>query len=103
MKALHVIEEARDELLAFRPEKALKKIMEFEQLILSGQVRKEHAARCTAMLHDIQILAGAARDGVAAAQRQLVEIGTLSRHLETYDRQGRKIGNRITRRQEKRF
>lgn len=103
MKALHLIEEARSELLAFRTDQAIEKIEEFERLILSGQFRMEYAERCRDTLYEVQVLAGAARDGVAAAQRQFAEIRTLWRHLETYDRQGRKTGNHLVRQQERRF
>ncbi|GEK71332.1 hypothetical protein [Paracoccus denitrificans] len=103
MMALHLIEQVRRDLLALNLKPALEKIQEFEKLVISGSIRREHAEKCADVLGDIRVLAGAACDGLAAAQRQLAEIATLSRHLDTYDRQGRRIGNRGNGRQDRIF
>ncbi|WP_313349273.1 hypothetical protein [Paracoccus sp. (in: a-proteobacteria)] len=103
IKTMHLIEQVRNDLLMYQPEQALTKLEEFERHLVSGRVSKECREECMIALRDIQTLAGAARDGVAAAQQQLAEIITLSRSLNTYDREGRRIGNRISRQHEQRF
>ncbi|QRZ12132.1 hypothetical protein JWJ88_05625 [Paracoccus methylovorus] len=103
IKTMHLIEQARNDLLMFQPEQALTKLEEFERHLVSGRVSKECLEEYKIALRDIQTLAAAARDGVAAVQQQLTEIMTLSRSLDTYDREGRKIGNRISCQHEQRF
>ncbi|MEG4641654.1 hypothetical protein VB636_02145 [Paracoccus sp. APAP_BH8] len=102
-KSLYLLEQAREDLLAFKAESALERITDFQELVRSGSISKDCVGKGAEMLRDILSLAGAARDGVAAAQRQLAEIAALSRHLNTYDRQGRKIGNPIAPPRERRF
>lgn len=101
--ALTLLEQAKRHLVASEPETALEKIQEFERSLLAGNIRKDSVEACSQSLHAIRTLADAAREGVAAAQRQLVEIAALSRKLDTYDRQGRRVGSQIAQTREKRF
>ncbi|REG46649.1 hypothetical protein EQ718_18615 (plasmid) [Paracoccus versutus] len=102
-KALHLLQQAREDLLVFQTDAALVKMQEFEVLVHSGAMPRDRVAETAELLRDILSLASAACDGVAAAQRQLAEIAALSRHLNTYDRQGRRIGNPISSPHDRRF
>lgn len=102
-EALAFLEQAKRHLLASEPDIALERIKEFEQSLLAGQVRKDSVNACSQALLAVRTLADAAREGVAAAQRQLAEISALSRKLDTYDREGRRIGSPVAQPREKRF
>lgn len=102
-EALTFLEQAKRHLIASEPGIALEKMMEFEKSLLAGQVRKDSVNACSQALLAVRTLAEAAREGVAAAQRQLAEISALSRKLDTYDREGRRIGSQVAPPREKRF
>lgn len=102
-EALALLEQAKRHLVASEPDLALEKIQEFERFLLDGKVRKDSVDACAQALVAVRTLADAAREGVAAAQRQLVEISALSRKLDTYDRQGRRVGSQVARAREQRF
>ncbi|SIQ44543.1 hypothetical protein SAMN05421641_1082 [Paracoccus thiocyanatus] len=100
---LSLLKQAKAELIALRADAALQKIQKFEKILERSGLDSACAQKCENALHDIQALASAASEGVAAAKRQLVEIASLSRRLETYDERGRRVGNAIRNQHEGRF
>lgn len=89
-EAIEHLKMARAALMAFDTTKAEKYLHEFENELQNHRLPRDAVAHCTAELSMIRELAGAACDGVAAAQRQLTEILKLSRNLDTYDSAGQK-------------
>ena len=89
-EAIENLKNARTALLAFEPAKAEEYLRKFEAELVDGRLPPEAVAHCAAELSTIRELAGAACEGVAAAQRQLTEILKLSRNLDTYDKAGQK-------------
>ena len=81
----------------------MRKMHEFERALLDGAIRKDSIDACSQALLAIRGLSEAAREGLLSAQRQLAEIAALSRNLDTYDRQGRRIGSQVTQGREQRF
>lgn len=92
---------ARTALMAFEPDKAAEMLHKFEAELQIRPLAADAAARCAAELSAICDLAGAAREGVLAAQRQFQDILKLSRNLDGYDKSGKRttaqIGARPTR------
>lgn len=101
-KAIEHLKNARKALLAFEPAKAEEYLHEFEAEIRDHRLPRNAVEPCAAELSALRDLAGAARNGVAAAQRQFTEIMKLSRNLDTYDSAGQKqisqVGPESTRR-----
>ncbi len=89
-EAIENLKNARAALLAFEPAKAEEYLRKFEAELRDRRLPADAVAHCTAELSSIRELAGAACEGVAAAQRQLTEILKLSRNLDTYDKAGQK-------------
>lgn len=100
---LTILEQAKEYLLEFKAELAAKKMQEFEVLIASRQIDTEDVAACSQALHAIRALAAAAREGVAAARQEIEQIVALSRKLDTYDRQGNRVGNQVNQNLDPRF
>lgn len=102
-KALGLLQQAREHMLAMKTDKATKYLEKFESLVVAGEVSKEAASECAEVLRSIRMLAEAMRDGLSAAQRQLDEITVLSRNLDTYDRQGQKVDCQVGKGRNQRF
>ncbi|WP_323717985.1 hypothetical protein [Paracoccus aminovorans] len=102
-KALALLEQAQRYLLASEAELALKKMQDFEEALLSGRLENGQVQAYAQGLQAVRDLAAAAREGIAAARRQIEEILALSRKLDTYDRQGNRIGNQVGQNRERRF
>ncbi len=100
---LALLEQAKQHLIASEPELSMRKMHEFERALLDGAIRKDSIDACSQALLAIRGLSEAAREGLLSAQRQLAEIAALSRNLDTYDRQGRRIGSQVTQGREQRF
>ncbi|RCW80761.1 hypothetical protein [Paracoccus lutimaris] len=99
--ATEYLKQARVALIAFEPDKAEEMLRKFEAELQNHPLTEDAATRCTAELSAIRDLAASAREGVFAAQRQFQEILKLSRHLDGYDKTGKKtteqVGPRSTR------
>lgn len=102
-KAIEHLENARNALLAFESVRAEEFLHEFEAEIRDRRLPRDAVARCSAELSAIRDLAGAACEGVSAAQRQLAEILKLSRNLDTYDSTGRRMIAQVGLEKTKRF
>lgn len=102
-EALTLLEHAKKHLIAFESDLALERMQDFERAVLSGLIQKDGVDACSQALQEIRALAAAAREGVAAAQRQVAEIVALSSKLDTYDSQGKKTRNRIGQNRTRRF
>ena len=89
-EAIEYLQKARTALMAFDPATAEEWLHKFDTELRKHRLPQDAVADCAAELSIIHGLAGAACDGVAAAQRQLTEILKLSRNLDTYDSAGQK-------------
>ena len=89
-EAIKHLKKARTALMAFDAAKAEKCLHDFEVELQKHRLPHDAIAHCATELSIIRELAGAACEGVAAAQRQLTEILKLSRNLDTYDSDGQK-------------
>ncbi|WP_199260301.1 hypothetical protein [Paracoccus binzhouensis] len=102
-EALLLLDQARRHLISSEADLALGKMQRFEKLIASGGLPKDEVEACAEALQAIRALAGSAREGIAAAKRQVAEITAISRNLDTYDRQGRRLDRPAAPRREQRF
>lgn len=103
VEALTLLEQAQRHLLASEAELALEKMQDFEEALLSGSLEENRVHACAQALQDIRSLAAAAREGITTARRQIEEITALSRKLDTYDRQGNRIGSQVVQSRDRRF
>ncbi len=94
-KAHEHLQQVRAALTAFNPQAAEESLRSFEDEIKTSGLTADAAALCQAELAEIRGLAEAAKDGVAAAQRQFREILELSRRLDTYDRSGNRKAEQV--------
>ncbi|WP_347268266.1 hypothetical protein [Paracoccus sp. (in: a-proteobacteria)] len=95
--------EAQTHLLQGDTAQALACLHHFEQEIESGRIAPETLAASTSALQAIGRLAEAAQAGIAAAQRQIGDVISLSRALNTYDMHGKKQTETVTHRCEQRY
>ena len=89
------LKQARAALTSFDPNAAEESLRSFEAEIESKGLDADTAALCQKELSEIRDLAEAAKDGVAAAQRQFREIFELSRRLDTYDKSGNRKAEQV--------
>jgi hypothetical protein len=97
------LKHARTALLAFEPGKAEDFLRKFESDLQKYRLPTEIAKRCSDELAAIRDLANAAREGVAAAQHQFLEVLKLSRQLDTYDRSGKRMAEKTAPRSTRKF
>ncbi|WJS83848.1 hypothetical protein [Paracoccus sp. TOH] len=102
-EALLLLDQARRHLIASEADLALEKMQRFEKLLAAGNLPKGGVEACAEALQAIRALAEAAREGITAAKRQIAEITAISRNLDTYDHQGKKLGRLAVPHREKRF
>lgn len=98
-----LLENAKRHLLASQPDLALKTMQEFEETLSAGHISKEIIGSCSGPLEEIRVLADAAREGIASAKQHISEIIQLSRKLDTYDSNGKRVGNHVRPVQDQRF
>lgn len=98
-----LLENAKRHLLASQPDLALKTMQEFEETFSAGRVSREIIGSCSGPLEEIRVLADAAREGIASAKQHISEIIQLSRKLDTYDSNGKRVGNHVRPVQDQRF
>lgn len=98
-----VLTDAQKHLLKGEAEQALTCLQRFEEEIQNGQMSRENLAGCTDILNEIRMLAEAAREGTATAQRQIREIASFARGVNTYDIHGRKMDSPVTPGRDHRF
>lgn len=87
----NVLIDARKHFLKGEVEQALTCLHWFDDQVHIGQIPKDDLAACADLLGEIRLLAEAAREGTAMAQRQVREILSFARGVNTYDVRGRKL------------